>query len=435
MIGLRPFQRVERAYANPMDESSSPHSDSATAANAREPHWLNRTVLGAGITSGLADLNYETTNVILPGFLAVLGIPPQVLGAIEGIADGVSSFTKLGAGYIADRLGHRKTLVVVGYSLTALMQVFMAIAVAWPMILIGRIIGWLGRGIRGPLRDAIMAEAVTQGTRGRAFGFHRAADTVGAVCGPLLGVALLGLAQSWQFHDASEPFRFVFWIALIPGVLSVLSFALLVRDDRSQPNRKLRFWATIRGFPSSFRRYLAAVGVFGMGDFAHTLLILAATQLLSTRMSLIDAAQVAGLLYVGRNIVQMLASYPIGYFGDRWGHRPVLVIGYILGVAMAALLVVAFVLQINGILFLGLIFFLAGCYIAVQDALEAAITADYVAAETRGTAYGVLGTVNGVGDLVSSLTVGMLWAISPIVSFSYAAAMMFVGTLLLARLR
>jgi MFS family permease len=149
-----------------------------TPALARRS-WLNRTVLGAGLTSALGDFGYETGNVILPGFLAVLGIPAAVLGAIEGIADATSSFTKLGAGYIADRLGHRKTLVVFGYVLTPVGQALIALANGWPLILAGRVLGWFGRGVRGPLRDAIMAEAITPQTRGRAFGFHRAADTVG----------------------------------------------------------------------------------------------------------------------------------------------------------------------------------------------------------------------------------------------------------------
>jgi MFS family permease len=413
------------------DEKTPPSPDASVAPG----RWLNRTVFGAGLTSAFGDLTYETTNVILPGFLAVLGIHPAALGIIEGVADGLASFTKLGAGYVADRLGHRKALVVAGYGLTALMQVFMALASGWALVLLGRVIGWFGKGIRGPLRDAIVAEAVTPATRGRAFGFHRAADTLGAVLGPLLGVALLAWAQTLPLDDPSGAFRLVFWLTLIPGILSVLSFALLVKDDRSQPNPHLRFWATIRGLPKDFRRYLGAVGVFGLGDFAHTLLILASAQLLEPRMGRIAAAEVAGLLYVGRNAVQVLASFPLGLLADRWGHRPVLVIGYALGTAMAALLVLAFAAHIDSVWLLGGVFTLAGVYIAAQDALEPALTADFVSPQVRSTAYGVLGTVNGVGDLVSSVMVGLLSMIGPAYGFAYAAGMMLIGTLLLARRR
>jgi MFS family permease len=398
--------------------------------------WLNSTVIGVSVTSALGDLTYETTNVILPGFLAVLGIPAAILGTIEGVADAVSSFSKLGAGFVADRLGHRKALVAVGYALTAVMQVFFALATGWLAILIGRIIGWLGRGIRGPLRDAIMAEAITPETRGKAFGLHRAADTVGAVLGPLIGIALLAWMQGLGLGDPAEAFRRVFWFTLIPGVLSVASFGLLVSDNRRRPNPALRFWTTLRGFPPAFRRYLAAVGAFGMGDFAHTLLILAATQLLTPHFGVARAAGVAGLLYVWRNIVQTAASFPIGALADRIGHRRVLVLGYALGAATAMLMAATFAARATTPLpLLAAVFTLAGLYIAVEEALEATLTADYVPEAVRSLGYGLLGTVNGIGDLVSSVAVGFLWtAFSPVLGFGLAAALMGVGTVAMARL-
>jgi MFS family permease len=396
--------------------------------------WLNRTVVGAGVTSALGDLTYESSHVILPGFLAVLGIPPFVLGTIEGIADGVASFTKLASGYFADRLGFRKALVVVGYSLTALQQVFLALAVGWWMILIGRAISWFGKGIRGPLRNAIIAEAVGSEARGKAFGFHRAADTLGAVLGPLLGVALLAWAQTLPFADASGAFRVVFWLALIPGVLSVISFAVLVKDNRTRPNPRMQFGKTLRNLPRPFRRYLLAVGLYGMGDFSALLLILGATQILTPSHGIIEAAQIAGLLYVGRNLVQVIASVPIGALADRFGHKPVLIAGYVCGCATVGLLIVAFANGIDSLYFLGVIFFLAGLCIAVQEALEAAITADLVPEEVRGTSYGVLGAVNGVGDMFSSIAVGILWTtVSPAAAFALSLAFLLAGTVAMKR--
>lgn len=204
------------------------------------PSWFNRTVAGAGITSALGDFCYETTTVILPGFLAVLGVPAAALGIIEGIADAVASFTKMVSGYIADKLGHRKLIVLVGYGLTPLGQVLIAVASGWPLLLIGRLVSWFGKGLRGPLRDAIVVQAVLPETRGRAFGFHRAADTIGAVAGPLLGVALLGLARDWNWNDASGPFRFLLWLSVIPGALAVLAFMTLVQDPRHSPRSRSR---------------------------------------------------------------------------------------------------------------------------------------------------------------------------------------------------
>lgn len=404
----------------------------ATTHDAPRGKWLNRTVLGAGLTSAFGDFAYETTNVILPGFLAVLGIPAAALGAVEGIADAVASFTKLGAGYLSDRLGHRKTLVVLGYALTPLGQALIALAAGWPLVLLGRVLSWFGKGIRGPLRDAIVAESITPGTRGRAFGFHRAMDTVGAVVGPLLGVSLLASAQKWNPVDGTEPFRIVFWCTLIPGVLSVLSFAFLVKDDRSEPNPRLRFWSALSQLPTSFRRYLAVVGLFGIGDFSHSLLILAATELLTGSHGVVRAAQVAGVLYVVRNVVQTLASYPIGAAADRWGHRRVLLVGYALGVATAALTAMAFVSRWESLVGLGAIFVLAGLYVAVQEALEPSLTADFVPQEVRGAGFGALGAVNGFGKLISSVSVGVIWtAVSPSIAFGAAAAVMAAGTCLL----
>lgn len=267
--------------------TTPPASASHNQREAPQPpprRWLNRTVGGAGLTSALGDFSYEITTVILPGFLAVLGIPAAVLGLIEGIADAVSSFTKMGAGYIADKLGHRKALVVLGYALTPLGQGLIALAVGGPLLLLGRLVSWFGRGLRGPLRDAIVAQAITPDARGRAFGFHRAMDTVGAIVGPLLGVALLSWAQGFGWADAAGPFRLVLWLTLIPGVLAVLAFLTLVQDPQQSPNPALTFFMALRGLPDRFKRYLGAVGLFGVGDFSHTLLILAATQVLTPAM-------------------------------------------------------------------------------------------------------------------------------------------------------
>jgi MFS family permease len=396
--------------------------------------WFNRTVVGAGLTSALGDFCYETTTVILPGFLAVLGIPAAFLGIIEGIADAVASFTRMASGYIADKLGHRKQLVVIGYALTPVGQGLIALAAGWLPLLLGRLVSWFGKGLRGPLRDAIVIQAVSPKTRGRAFGFHRAADTVGAVVGPLLGVALLGWAQGLHLDDSAGPFRIVLWLSVIPGVLAALTFLALVKDPQHTPNPALRFFTSLRGLPARFKRYLGAVAVFGVGDFSHSLLILAATTLLTPSLGVVQAAQAAGLLYVWRNLVQIAVSYPIGVVADRVGHLPVLITGYVLGAVTAILTALAFLFAVDGVVLLGGIFFIAGLYVAVQEAMEPTVTAEMVQAETLATSYGVLGLVNGTTKFASSTLVGVLWtAASPIVGFGLAAVLMIAGTLALAQ--
>lgn len=398
--------------------------------------WVNRTVIGAGLTSALGDFCYETTTVILPGFLAVLGVPAAALGIIEGCADALASYTKMVSGYIADKLGHRKLLVLVGYGLTPVGQIFLAFAAGWPLILLGRLVSWFGKGLRGPLRDAIVIQAVTPQTRGRAFGFHRAMDAVGAVIGPLMGVAVLGWSQSLPWEDAAGPFRLVLWLSVVPGVLAVLAFLFFVKDPAHSPNPELKFFAALRGLPSRFKQYLGAVGIFGMGDFSHSLLILAATQLLSDSSGIVAAAQIAGLLYVWRNVVQVSMSYPIGVLADRFGSRVVLVAGYALGTLTAAFTAFAFWADVDSIPALAIIFFVAGLYVAVQDALEATVTADMVSHDTLAMSYGALGTVNGTAKLISSTAVGILWsAVSPVLAFAVAALLMALGTLALGRLK
>ena len=398
--------------------------------------WLNLTVAGAGITSGLGDFCYETTTVILPGFLAVLGVPAAALGVIEGIADAVANFAKMVSGYIADKLGHRKMLVLVGYGLTPAGQVLIAMAAGWPLVLLGRLVSWFGKGLRGPLRDAIIVQAVSPETRGRAFGFHRATDTVGAVAGPLLGVALLGLAQNRHWGDGSGPFRFVLWLSVIPGVLAVLAFLTLVKDPQHSANPTLSFLGSLRGLPKRFRLYLGAVGIFGMGDFSHSLLILEATTLLTSSLGVVHAAQAAGLLYVWRNVVQVLVSYPVGVLADRVGHLAVLVVGYMLGSLTAILTVLAFWFASDSIALQVGIFFIAGLYVAVQEALESTVTAEMVQPDTLALSYGALGIVNGAAKFISSAMVGVVWtAASPALGFGLAAAAMLAGTLALLHIR
>ena len=394
--------------------------------------WFNRNVFGMGITSFLSDASHEMATTVLPGFLAVIGAPPAALGLIEGISDAVSSFVKLWGGWISDRLGHRKTLITVGYFLTGSAMALFAFAKMWLLVLIGRVVGWLGRGFRGPIRDALLADSVSASVRGKAFGFHRFGDTLGAIVGPLLGVWLLEIWQPREILDPSQPFRSIFLITLIPGILSAAVFAVMTVEKRQSPNRKMKFWGTVRSLPSNFKRYLLGVGVFGFGDFAPTLLILAATQLLSPEYGITRAAQLAGLMYVMRNITYAAASFPIGALSDRMNRIVLLVLGYFLAVLTIGGFLLAFALNLTSIPYLFLLFGLAGVYIAAEDTLENTITADFIPSENRGIGMGVLGTVNGIGDFIASTVVGLLWTtVSPVAGFAFAAMFMLSGAVIL----
>jgi MFS family permease len=288
-----------------------------------KPAWLNRTVLGAGLTSFLADISYELATALLPSFLLVVGLPPgqaaQVLGVIEAAADFLSNAAKIVVGWWSDRIGKRKALVVFGYALTGGAFVLCALAVSWPLVLLAKSLAWLGKGIRGPLRNAIITDSVDPAHRGKAFGFHRAGDTLGAVLGPVLAAVLLLQISTADNPEARQPFVTAFWFTLIPGLGAALTFWLLVREQRFNPKPGLRLGASLTAMPGGYRRYLVGIFLFGLGDFSHTLLILAASLHVGPEFftwvpgfetaSLPIRAAVTGILfYAWRNLIQALAA-------------------------------------------------------------------------------------------------------------------------------
>jgi MFS family permease len=375
-------------------------------------------------TSFLSDLGHEAQSTVLPTFMAALGLPPAALGAVEGIADATASFLKLGAGWLSDRVGRRKPFVVAGYLATGLASGIIALASGLPLVLAGKVFGWFGRGIRGPLRDAMLTDAIPPEARGRAFGFHRFGDTLGAIVGPMLAVALLASTAG-----VLETSRTLLWWTLVPGVLSAVVFAAFVPEkNRSAPHAKT-LKDGLGSMPPRFRRYLVGVGIFGAGDFAHTMLILAATQLLTPTWGPLKAAGIGGSLYVLHNIVYAAAAWPAGALGDKHGHQRVLAWGYSVSALVPLTVAACFFWSFGSILVLAGVFSLSGFVNGVQDTLEGATTGGLAPPEHRGLAFGLLGATNGVGDLISSVIVGILWTAHPVIGFGYAALLMAVGAL------
>ncbi len=392
--------------------------------------WLNRSIFGMALSSFFSDAGHEMATAILPLFLISIGAPASALGIIEGVADAISSFAKLGAGWFSDRIGERKPIAVTGYFLTGLTTGMFAFANTWPQVLLFRSAGWLGRGIRGPVRDAMMADSVMPEARGRAFGFHRMGDTLGAILGPALALAALAMMAGHEANEAT--YRQLFLITLIPGMLSALSFLLLIKEKAKGTTNNKNFVACIEALPLSFRFYLIGVGVFGIGDFAHSLLTLRAAEMLAPVMGATAAGQTAILLYAIHNVFYAGLSYPIGSLADRIGKRGLLAAGYI----TAAVMAIGWIAAIPSVWYLGLLFALGGTFIAAEDTLEGAIAADLLPEDVRGTGYGVLATINGLGDFVSSIMVGLLWTyFVPGVGFAYAAILSLAGAILILRVR
>ena len=387
--------------------------------------WLNRTVLGVGLTSLFSDWSHETATAVLPAFLATIGAGPAWLGAIEGIADGLSSFAKLASGHFTDRLKRRKPLAVFGYAFTALATASFAFATHAYHVLFGRAAAWLGRGVRSPAKKALLAADVPAGAYGRAFGLERLMDTVGAIAGPLTAL--------WLLEATGHSYRKVFLWTLLPGIMAVASFWLLVRERPTGPKPPRSFLLGLRALPPSFHRLLVGVGIFGAGDFSHSLLILYATRMLTPVHGMARAASIAVGLYTLHNVFYAGSAYASGWLSDQVPRRKaVLSAGY----GLAAITAVLLCTGTHSLPLLAVIFILAGLYIGTEEPLEDSLAAELVPKEQHGMAFGTLAAVNALGDFASSLLVGFLWSAFNVQTAFVVSGLLFVtGALFILRLR
>jgi MFS family permease len=384
--------------------------------------WLNKNIFAMGLTSFFSDFGHEMATAILPVFLVFLGGSAALLGLIEGIADASISFMKLVSGWYSDFIGKRKPFAVIGYFLTAVGVGSFALASSWIHVLISRVVAWLGRGTREPARDALLVDSTEPKYYGRVFGFHRGMDTLGAIVGPALAFFLIKFM----------PLRSIFLVALIPSILAFLTITFFVKEGVKMNKNQRQLIGSVKLLPSKFRLFLIAVGIFGLGNFADSLFILRATQLLTPIKGAILAGSLAILLYTLHNIFYAGFSFPIGALADKLGRKRLLSFGYFL----TGITSLGFIFNIKSPIFLGLFFILAGIAIAITDALERTVAADLLPENLRGTGYGTLATVNGIGDFASSAIVGYLWsAISPLFGFGYGALMAVLGGFLLFSFR
>ena len=386
--------------------------------------WLNRTVLGIGLASLFSDWSHEIATTVMPAFLATMGVAAFWVGLIEGVSDGLSSFAKMASGYYTDKLRRRKPVAVVGYLVTALGTASFGLATAAWHVLMARAFAWLGRGVRTPVRKALLAGAVTKETYGRAFGFERMMDTFGAIVGPATAFFLLGV---FNHHYPT-----LFAVTLIPSLIAVALIAFAVKEKERKPVPHVSFGERLRMLPPSFRKFLVAVGLFGAGDFAHTLLILLATQKLTPQLGAAKAASIAVGLYVLHNAFYAGFAFIAGWLADRFPKHLVLATGY----ALAAVMSLTIIFLPLTVWTLGAIFILGGVYVAMEETLEDSFCAELVGEEHHGMAFGTLATVNGVGDFLSSIIVGALWtAFGTEVAFAFSALLFLAGAGLVVRLR
>jgi MFS family permease len=382
--------------------------------------WLNRTVLALGGTSLFSDISHEMGTAVLPLFLKQLGAGAAALGIIEGVATLLMSVGKLYGGSIGDRLRLRKWLTGTGYLLTTLGIGSYVVAGSWWHVLLGRAGAWFGRGFRGPLRDALIAEAVEPEDYGKSYGLERAGDTAGACIGPLITALLLWLML---------PLRLILGLVMIPGFVAVALVWGLVREQpRERPGPTKRMSGRLRELPPAFRRFLLAIAVFSLGDYSNTLLIMwAAGHGVSAGLQ--QRALEPILLYAGYNAVSALVSYVSGALSDRWGRRWLLVGGYSCGVVAAFLVAQG---EAPALPLMAAAFGLSGIAMGNQEALEKAYAADTLRPDERSLGFGVLALVNGLGKLFASAVVGVLWSwVGITVAFGVAAGLSAVGVVLL----
>jgi MFS family permease len=386
--------------------------------------WLNRTVLGIGLASLLSDWSHEIATAVMPAFLATMGAAAAWLGIIEGVSDGLSSFAKMGSGYYTDQLRRRKPIAVAGYLVTTVGTACIGLATQAWHILICRASAWLGRGVRTPVRKALLAAAVSPEKYGRAFGFERMMDTCGAIVGPITATFLLAA------FDGN--FSRVLLVTLVPGTLAAVAIAVFVEEKERLHVKYISFRARLAALPKGFQKFLVSVGLFGAGDFAHTMLILLATQKLTAEYGVAKAATVAVSLYVLHNVLYAGFAFVAGWLADRFDKRALLAGGYALAAVMGGVLMFApMTLPV-----LVVVFVLAGIYVATEEALEDSLAAELVDKEHHGMGFGVLATVNGIGDFLSSIVVGVLWTtVGTQAAFAYSTVLFVAGALLVWRWR
>jgi MFS family permease len=384
--------------------------------------WLNRTTLGISLASLFSDVSHELATAVLPAFLMSLGGGAAALGWIEGSADGLSAVAKLWGGVTADRIRRRKPLASIGYLVTGLGTAAIGLcANAWQVALC-RVAAWIGRGSRSPARDVLMAEGSPPDARGRAFGLERAGDATGAVLGPLLAMALLA--------EGVEP-RHLMFASLAPGLMAFLAIALLVAEKAHAPRRaRLGLRSELRATGRPFHRYLSGILIFGCGDFSRTLLILYATEHMTGSLLSLRGATAAVALYVLHNATSALASFPIGSLADSFGHRRLVVGGYL----FAAATTFGFALAPPTPAWLLFLFVCSGVYIACEEVAEKSYAASLLPLESRGAGMGLLAATNGLGDMISSALVGTLWAVFPghAWGFTIAATLQLLGAMRIA---
>ncbi|QJR34391.1 MFS transporter [Gemmatimonas groenlandica] len=390
-----------------------------TTAPTPATRWIpTRNVLALAAVSFLTDASSEIIAPLLPLFLVgTLGATVSMVGVIEGGAEAVASLLKLASGWWSDRVSRRKPLIVAGYTIASLVRPLVAIAQSATQVLAIRLVDRVGKGIRGAPRDALLAASTPLEFRGRAFGFHRAADHAGAVVGPLIALACL----QWL----GMPIRHVFWVAAIPGALAVMVAIAFVREQREPAVPRVKVAASptspASALPRSFWLTMVPILVFTLGNSTDAFLLLRASQL-GVPTALIP------LVWVLLHLVKSASSTPAGALSDRVGRRPLIVAGWGLYAAVYA----GFSLATEP-WHAWALFGVYGVVFGLTEGTEKALVADLVPAARRGTAFGWYQATVGVAALPASIVFGVVWdRLGSPTAFGMGAALAIVAAVIMS---
>jgi MFS family permease len=402
---------------------------------------ITRNVLLLGLVSFLTDVSSEMLTYLIPLFLAnVLAASPGIIGVIEGLAESAATLFRLLSGWLSDRFERRTVLVGFGYGASVVGKALYLVATSWPVVLAARLGDRFGKGIRTAPRDALIADSTPQDVRGRAFGFHRALDTAGAVVGVATAALIVQLLQGDVVKLAADTFRTLVLIALVPGAAAVLVIFMFVRDVPRQKGadeparagtaapsgsaRPARIHPSLlRRFPAAFWFFVAASGLFALGNSSDAFLSLRSQNL---------GLAVRDLLFVvlAFNITNAVVSLPAGVLSDRYGRRGPIALAW--GIYAVTYLGFALAGSVAAVPVLWIIY---GAYYGISDAVGRALVADLAPVELRATGYGILNAVVGALLLPASIIAGQLWdRIGPAAPFWFGAACAAGGTLLLVAL-
>jgi len=374
---------------------------------------FGKNVTIAGLVSFFMDVSSEMIYPLVPLFLAnVLGVSKSTIGLIEGIAESTASLLKTFSGWLSDRIGNRKWLMAVGYGVSTFSRPFVALASVWHHVMVSRFIDRFGKGVRTAPRDAIIAESSDKAYLGRAFGFHRAMDTLGAVIGPALAFFLLGIF--------SDDYRKVFWLSMIPGVIAVLLIIFFITEkNQTATAHSDKPKLTHKHFDWRFKIFVAIAGLFALGNSSDVFLILRAQQVgVSTAM--------IPVIYLLFNLVYSLSSIPAGMAADRFGRKRIILLGFIL----FAFLYYGFAVA-SDTKTVWILFSLYGLFMGLTEGIQKAFLATIIPQDFKATAFGIFNTVVGLAMFPASVIGGYLWDhVSPSATFYFGAVTAGISALL-----